>query len=52
MPSGPPGEQLRGEVAERADHPRLDQLDLPEQVALAGLDLGRLRDRGCPAAGT
>ena len=29
-----PGQQLGGEVAERADHPRLDQLDLPERWPL------------------
>ena len=32
-------EQLRREVAERRDDARLDQLDLPEEVRLAGLDL-------------
>ena len=37
------GQQLGGEVAERADHPRLDQLDLLVQVGLAGLDLLGLR---------
>src|SRR5205085_11062396 len=38
-----PGEELGREVAERRDDARLDQLDLPEEVALAGLDLLRLR---------
>ena len=33
------GEQLGGEVAERADHLRSDELDLGEQVPLARLDL-------------
>ena len=37
------GDQLRREVAERGDHLRLDQFDLPEQVGAAGLDLDRLR---------
>ncbi len=37
------GDQLRGEVAERGDDPRLDQLDLAPQIGLAGLDLDRLR---------
>ena len=37
------GQQLGGEVAERRDHPRLDQIHLPEQVRLARLDLDRLR---------
>src|SRR3954454_17792227 len=37
------GEQLRGEVAERADHERLDQLDLAREVRLARLDLLELR---------
>ena len=44
---GDPGrvaaEQLGGEVAERADDPRLDQPHLLEQVGPAGLDLQRLR---------
>ncbi len=35
-------QQLGREVAERADHARLDQLDLPVQVLLAVLDLDRL----------
>jgi hypothetical protein len=35
-------QQLRREVPQRADHARLDQLDLAEQVALACLDLDRL----------
>ena len=39
MPSCLPGEELRREVAERRDHARLDQLDLPEEIRLAGLDL-------------
>ena len=42
MPSWRPGEQLGGEVSERADDARLDQLDLLHQVALAGVDLERL----------
>jgi len=33
------GEELRCEVAERRDHPGPDQLDLLEEVRLAGLDL-------------
>ena len=37
------GEELRREVAERRDQLRLDQLDLPEEVRLAGLDLLRQR---------
>src|SRR2546423_8836097 len=37
------GESLRGEVAERGDHLRLDQLDLPHQVGLALLDFLRQR---------
>jgi predicted short-subunit dehydrogenase-like oxidoreductase (DUF2520 family) len=37
------GQQLRGEIAERADHARLDQLDLLVQVGLAGVDLVRQR---------
>jgi hypothetical protein len=41
--SGTAGEQLGGEVAERADDARLDQLDLPEEMRLAGLDLLRSR---------
>ena len=36
-------QQLRREVAERADHRRLDQLDLTQQVLLAVLDLDRQR---------
>jgi hypothetical protein len=43
---GDPGraaaQQLRREVAERADDPRLDQPHLPPEVGLAGLDLQRL----------
>src|SRR5436190_77624 len=35
-------EELRGEVAERGDDPRLDQLELAEEVRLARLDLVRL----------
>ena len=38
-PGRPAGEQLGREVAQRRDHAGLDQLDLPPQVALAGLDL-------------
>src|SRR5918992_2875126 len=34
-----PGQELRGEVPERRHDGRLDQLDLPEQVSLAGFDL-------------
>src|SRR4051812_6672140 len=37
-----PGEELGGEVAEGADHPGLDQLDLLEEVGLARRDLVRL----------
>src|SRR5207248_7661459 len=37
------GEELRREVAERRDHLRLDQRDLAEEMAFAGLDLVRLR---------
>src|SRR5215210_3843658 len=36
-------EQLGGEVAERADHERLEQLDLAEQVRAALLDLAGKR---------
>ena len=36
-------QQLGGEVPERADDLRLDQLELPEQVVLAGVDLLRQR---------
>ena len=36
-------QQLRREVAERADDARLDQLELAEQVVLAGVDLARQR---------
>ncbi len=36
-------QELRGEVAERADHARRDQLDLAHEVARAVLDLGRQR---------
>src|SRR5581483_11696927 len=39
----PAGEKLRREVAERRDDDGLDQLDLAEEMALAGLDLVRLR---------
>ena len=42
-PGGLAGEELRREVAERRDQLRLDQLDLPEEVRLAGLDLLGLR---------
>src|SRR2546430_13566965 len=34
-------QQLGGEVAERADHVRLDQVDLAREVAAAVLDLAR-----------
>ena len=37
------GEELRREVPERRDDLRPDQLDLPEEVPLAGLDLLGLR---------
>jgi hypothetical protein len=40
---GPAAQQLGGEVAERADHERLDQLDLRLEVGPAGLDLVGLR---------
>ena len=36
-------QQLRREVPERADDARLDELDLAQEVGLAGLDLGRVR---------
>ena len=39
MPSWLTGQELGREVAERPDEPGLDQLDLPEEVALAGFDL-------------
>ena len=42
-PERAPGEELGGEVAERCDHLRLDQLDLAEEMRLARLDLVRLR---------
>ena len=42
-PGGLAGEQLRCEVSEGRDELRLDQLDLTEEVRLAGLDLVRLR---------
>ncbi len=42
-PERPTGQELRREVAERRDDRRLDQLDLLEEVALAGLDLVGLR---------
>src|SRR6266540_897814 len=42
-PMGLAGQELRGEVPERRDQLRLDQLDLAEEVRLAGLDLVRLR---------
>ena len=45
------GEELRREVAERRHELRLDQLDLAEEVRLAGLDLLRQRIR-FRAAGT
>ena len=44
--------ELRGEVAERHDHARLDQRDLLDEPRRAGLDLVGLRDRGSRAAGT
>src|SRR5204862_490767 len=37
------GKELRREIAECRHHLRLDQRDLAEEVALAGLDLVRLR---------
>ena len=40
---GAPGEELGREVAERRDEDRVDQLDLPEEVWLAGRDLLGLR---------
>ena len=43
MPVGVAAQQLRREVAERADHLRLDQLELAEQVVLAVVDLLRQR---------
>ena len=36
-------QQLGGEVPQRADHARLDQGNLLEEMVLAGIDLGRLR---------
>ena len=36
-------QQLRGEVPERADHARLDQLELAVEPVLAGVDLARER---------
>ena len=42
-PERPAGEELRREVAERRDDLRLDQLDLLPEMALARLDLVRLR---------
>ena len=42
IPVGIAPQQLGGEVPERADHGRLDQLDLAQQVLLAVLDLDRL----------
>ena len=42
-PERPAGEELGGEVAQRRDHLRLDQLDLAEEVRLARLDLVLLR---------
>ena len=38
-PEGAAGEKLRREVPERGDDARPHQLDLPEQVRLAGRDL-------------
>ena len=35
----PTGQKLRREVAERRNDARLDQLDLPPEMSLAGLDL-------------
>ena len=49
-PAAGAGEQLGGEVPERADHARLDQLDLPVEVGTAGLDLSRPGDRDSPGA--
>src|SRR5258707_12235806 len=37
------GQELRGEVPERRHEPRLDQLDLVEEMRLAGRDLLRQR---------
>ena len=51
-PERPAGEELGGEVAERRDHLRLDQLDLAEEMRLARLDLVRLRIAVARAAGT
>ena len=45
-------QQLRREVAERADHARLDQLELAEQVVLAVRRSPAAAGRGCRAAGT
>jgi hypothetical protein len=42
-PGRPAREELRREVAERADQLRLDQLDLPPEVRLARFDLLRQR---------
>ena len=36
-------QELGREVPQRAQHTRLDEVDLPPQVVLAGLDLGRVR---------
>ena len=46
------GEELRGEVPERRDERRLDQLDLAKEMRLAGRDLLRHAGRGSPAACT
>ncbi len=45
-------QQLRREVAERADHLRPDQLELPEQVAPGSCRSPAAADRGCRAGGT
>ncbi len=42
------GEQLGGEVAERADHPRLDQLDLARRGRACRPRSRRAGGRGCP----
>ena len=43
-----PQQRLRAELAERDDHLRLDDVDLPEEERLAGLDFVRL---GIPVLG-
>ena len=47
-----PQQRLRGELAERDDHLRLDRVDLPEQERLARARLRPAPDCGSPAAGT